>query len=177
MRASAWLSLNPWAFRPAILKIISPNSYHRLLVFVFMFYYTFSIPLFQFLVNDYHLWNLIAHLGCFFFWVFFSKPMITSHPEYMNLIVVCCFVLFQTDVPNFESVVHRDKARTEIRSSHGHRPRRQQTISLRLSQVFVAGGRKSWSSGSLQAVHASRFAVYGRSAPEASCLLRESQVN
>lgn len=86
-------------------------------------------------------------------------------------------LLFQANVPDVAGVVQRPATGTAVRRAHGHRARGQQTLQIRLPQVVVACGRQSGPSGALSTLHASRLAVYRRTAEEAGRLLRESQTH
>lgn len=87
------------------------------------------------------------------------------------------FLSFQTHVSDIEGVLFRSFRFGEVRRTPGYCSGRQQEISIRLSSIIMAGGRKSRSSGSGQTVSSSGLTLHRRPAPEASRLLRESQTD
>lgn len=69
-------------------------------------------------------------------------------------------LLFQTDVSYFPCVVYWNWPGMAILGPDGHRSSGQQTISVRLSPLLVAGGGKGWSAPPHPSLHASRLAIY-----------------
>lgn len=65
----------------------------------------------------------------------------------------------------------------KVFGTHRHRTGGQQTVSVRVPQVIVAGRRQGRSSGPAPAVHASRLAVHGRSAAQNVRVVRKSQTH
>jgi hypothetical protein len=86
-------------------------------------------------------------------------------------------VILQKNVPDSTCFLFRLGGQDKLHCFIGHCDNGQQTISLRLPSIFLAGGRKGRSGTQQQAVLASRLAIFRRTTSEADHHLRKSQVD
>lgn len=87
------------------------------------------------------------------------------------------FMRFQEDVSHVTCVLPKIRPEPKVFGTYRHRTGGQQTVPVRVPQVFVAGRGQGRSSGPAPAIHAPRLTVYGRSAAQNVRVVRKSQTH